>query len=49
MDLFLYDKDLRLERVKVNKSVYIAQSRQRHDVTLNKFFFHVLNHALQDL
>ena len=38
MDLFLYDKDLRLERVKVNKSVYIAQSRPRHDITLNKFY-----------
>ena len=34
------------DRVKVNKSIYIAKPRQRHDVTLNKFFLHVLNHAL---
>ena len=33
--------------IKVNKPVYIAQSRQRHNITLNNFFLHVLNHALK--
>ena len=33
--------------VKVNKSVYIAQSEQRHNITLNNVLLHVLNHVLK--
>ena len=36
-------------KIKVNKSVNIAKSRQRHDTPLNNFLFHVPNHALRDL
>ena len=32
---------------KVNRSVYIAQSGQRQNITLNNFFLHVLNQALK--
>ena len=31
---------------KVNKSVYIARSKQQYDLTLKNFFWHLLNHAL---
>ena len=34
---------------KVNKSLYIAKSRQRHDRTLNNFLLHLPNHAFEDL
>ena len=33
---------------KVNKSVYIAKSRQRYYLTLNEILLHVSNHALKD-
>ena len=33
--------------IKVYKSVYIAQSGQWHNITLNNFLLHVLNHALK--
>ena len=36
-------------KIKMNKSVNIAKSRQRHDTPLNNFLFHVPNHALRDL
>ena len=35
--------------IKVNESVYIAQSGQRHYNTLNKILLHVSSHALKDL
>ena len=31
---------------KVNKPVYVASSGQWHEIAINIFFFHVLNHAL---
>ena len=34
---------------KVNKSVYIAKSRQRYYKTLNNILLHVPNHALKDV
>ena len=37
------------KKLKVNKSVYIAKSRQRHYKTLNKILLHVPNHALKDV
>ena len=36
-------------KIKMNKSVNIAKSRQRHDTPLNNFLLHVPNHALRDL
>ena len=39
--------DISFNAIMVNKSEYIASSRQRHNMTLNKFFFHVLNHVLK--
>ena len=33
--------------IKVNKSVYIANSRQRYYKTLRTIFLHVPNHALK--
>ena len=33
--------------LKVNKSVYIAWSGQRRNITLYNFFLHVLIHALK--
>ena len=35
--------------IKVNKSVYIAKSRQRYYQTLNNILLHVPNHALKDV
>ena len=35
--------------VKVNKSIYIAKSRQQYYKTLNNILLHVPNHALKDL
>ena len=35
--------------VKVNKSVYIAKSRQCYYKTLNNILLHVPNHALKDV
>ena len=35
--------------IKVNKSVYIAKSRQRYFQTLNNILLHVPNHALKDV
>ena len=35
-----------LYSIRVNKSVYKAQPRQPYDITFNKFFLHVFNHAL---
>ena len=35
--------------LKVNKSVYIAKSRQRYYKTLNNILLHVPNHALKDV
>ena len=35
-----------LQKFKVNKSVYVALSGQQHEITINIFFFHVLNQAL---
>ena len=35
--------------LKVNKSVYVAKSRQRYYRTLNNILLHVLNHALKDV
>ena len=35
--------------LKANKSIYIARSRLRHDITLNNFLLHVPNHVLNDL
>ena len=35
------------QHFKVNKSVYIAYSRQQHNITLNNIFLHVLNHTLK--
>ena len=40
-NLFLY--------IKVNKSLYIAKSRQRYYKTLNNILLHAPNHALKDL
>ena len=34
-------------KIKVNESVYIAYLGQRHNITFNNFFLHVLNHALK--
>ena len=34
---------------KVNKSVYIAKSRQRYHLTLPDILLHVSNHALNDI
>ena len=33
--------------IKVDKSVYIVQSGQKHNVILNNFILHVLIHALK--
>ena len=33
----------------MNKSVYIAKSRQRYHKTLNKILLHGTNHALKDM
>ena len=33
-------------RIKVNESVYIAKSGQRHDKSFNNFLLHVKNQAL---
>ena len=35
--------------LKVNKSVYIAKSRQWYYKTLNNILLHVPNHALKDV
>ena len=35
--------------IKVNKSVYIAKSRQRYHETLDNIVLHVPNHALKDV
>ena len=35
--------------IKVNKSVYIAKSRQQYYKTLNNILLHVPNHALKDV
>ena len=35
--------------IKVNKSVYIAKSRQRYHLTLTDILLHVSNHALRDM
>ena len=35
--------------IKVNKSVYIAKSRQRYHETLDNILLHVPNHALKDV
>ena len=32
---------------RLNKSVHIANSGQWHEITLNNFFLHVLNHDLK--
>ena len=41
--------DMKLRKIKVNKSVYIAKWRQRYYKTLNNIFLHVPNHALKDV
>ena len=38
-----------MKSLKVNKSVYIAKSRQRYHKTLNNILLHVSNHALKDM
>ena len=39
----------KLLKLKVNKSVYIAKSRQRYHLTLNNILLHVSNHTLKDM
>ena len=39
---------IKIAVLKVNKSVYIPKSRQRHVITHNNFLLHVPNHALKD-
>ena len=34
---------------KLNKSLYIAKSRQWHNTALNNFLLHLRNHAFEDL
>ena len=36
-------------QLKVNKSVYIAKSKQQYHKRLNKILLHVSNHALKDM
>ena len=38
-----------VEHLKVNKSVYRANSRHRYHKTLNNIFLHVSNHTLKDV
>ena len=38
-----------LNRVEMNKLVYIATSKQRYDKTLNNFLLHVAIHALKGM
>ena len=46
MGLFM-DWKLQTAKVKVNKSVYMAKSRQRYHKTHNNILLHVSNHALK--
>ena len=41
-----YD-DISFNAINVNKSEYIASSGQRHNMALNNFFLHLLNHVLK--
>ena len=40
---------MKLRKIKVNKSVYIAKWRQWYYKTINNIFLHVPNHALKDV
>ena len=42
-----YD-DISSNAIKVNKSEYIASSGQWHNMALNNFFLHLLNHVLKN-
>ena len=44
-----FEKTVKFLAFKVNKSVYIAKSRQRYYQILNNISLHVPNHALKDV
>ena len=48
-DVFTEDVIVETLRLKVNKSEYIAKSRQRYHKTFNNILLHVSNHALNDM